>query len=358
MKRTVVKKNTVNRPSVVQRTTCWRRPIVVSGICLTIGLAISMAIGLPGTAQADKGDKNVVAISQRLQRGGKLLADKDFLEAEKEFLVALEMDPDNLNALRNLGVLLTFKQDYLQAADYLQRAIKTKTADAPTYYDLAVVYGKMNDTTKSLANYREAIVRDSANTEYRRNFGASLLNALRYSEAVEVLSESISLDPTDGEAYYYLGNSYAGLANAPEAIKSFQKSLEFGFDHAELRYHLGMILENIGDVWGAEEHLGIASGMAPGNLEIRQHLGVFFVRTSVYDQAVRMFKENLSRDSNFVSSRIGLGAAYAYQGHLDSALAELKRVRKSNPEKGQTMSEMIKTASDYRKQLDSASATK
>ena len=63
--------------------------------------------------------------------------------------------------------------------------------------------------------------------------GQSLYNIQRYLEAVESFDNAIKLNPNDGDAWYYKGNSqfYQGLYN--EAIFSYDKSISIS------RYPMG-----------------------------------------------------------------------------------------------------------------------
>ena len=43
--------------------------------------------------------------------------------SHSQFKAVLAADPNNLNALANLGVLLYFEQDYAEASPYLKKAV-------------------------------------------------------------------------------------------------------------------------------------------------------------------------------------------------------------------------------------------
>ncbi len=68
----------------------------------------------------------VTSVQQHLQRAHALLAERKPADAIPEFRAALATDPDNRDAVGNLGVLLYFAQDYAGAEPLLRRTVATQ----------------------------------------------------------------------------------------------------------------------------------------------------------------------------------------------------------------------------------------
>ncbi|MBI5427158.1 MAG: tetratricopeptide repeat protein [Nitrospinae bacterium] len=84
---------------------------------------------------------------------------------------AISADPDNVQALGNLGALLIDQGHYSRARPYLERALKADPDDALTYYNLAVVAektGKDKDKIPEwLKRYEDLQARKEKKKDYR-----------------------------------------------------------------------------------------------------------------------------------------------------------------------------------------------
>ncbi len=284
------------------------------------------------------------ALSNILRDAGDLLKAGKLNQAKGKYLLALSEDSLNQHALKNIGYILSLQKDYKNSLTYLLKAEKLGHADADIYNLLGIAQGVVGDTVGSLTSYSKAVNLASDNVSYVKNYGAALVTAGRFSDAIPVLDSASALDPADGELKFLLGNSYAGLSKPKESIKNFRSAMDLGFDTGDLRYHLGMVSEAIGDFWSAEEHYGFGISKDPKNLELRQRLAVLYLRTGVYDQARRLLKDNLSRDPKYINSRVALGACYASMGFPDSAKIELQNVRRVDKKKYEVMKNLVSGA--------------
>ncbi len=322
------------------------RPLITAFVIVVFAVNLSFA-------QASNDSLNL-----HLQRGGNDLRNENYEKAVISFQRALEIDSLNLNALRNLGFILALGGDHNNAIKLWERAERHGVADADVYSNLGVSYGELGQTEKSLDYFRFALELEQDNVEYMRNFATAALNAGIFEPAHIVMEAAIKLAPEDPEINYLLGNCHAGVGESVKAQRDYLKAIKLGYDKPELRFNYGMMLEAAGDMLGAEEQLGFASNRAPENLDYRQRLGVFYMKTGVYTQSVKKFHENLKRDSTYINSRIGLAIAFANLGNMDSAYAQLAWVKASQPERAGEMSNLIQQAVDSRKARDAAKGKK
>ena len=78
-------------------------------------------------------------------------------EAKKLYKQVIKIDPNNVQALNNLGVVYMKKKVYKWAIIRLNDALKIKPDYADAHYNLACVYAKTNDAENSLLRLKEAI---------------------------------------------------------------------------------------------------------------------------------------------------------------------------------------------------------
>ena len=75
---------------------------------------------------------------------------QDYINAEKYYLKALDLEPDFVLALRGLGRTYVAMNKLLQAAATLEKAIKSAPHSADLYLDLGNAYHMTGDTQKAL----------------------------------------------------------------------------------------------------------------------------------------------------------------------------------------------------------------
>ncbi len=102
------------------------------------------------------------------KRGEDYHCEGKFVEAEANFLKALELEPDNLIYNINYGNNLQWQGDYEKAIVYQSRAIEIKPDYPEAYYCLGVTYAEMGDDENAKVNYEEAARLDPCNEHYTK----------------------------------------------------------------------------------------------------------------------------------------------------------------------------------------------
>ena len=81
----------------------------------------------------------------------------DLREAKELYKKVIKMDPQNVQALNNLGVVYMKQKVYKWATIRLNDALKIKPDYADAHYNLACVYAKTNDTQNSIHRLKDAV---------------------------------------------------------------------------------------------------------------------------------------------------------------------------------------------------------
>ena len=151
----------------------------------------------------------------------------DDKSAEKYFLAALAIKPDDLYSLKGLGQLAYLKGDYNNALHYYQRALKISPADAEilnrtgkTYYNLGLLSSKQGKFHEALDNYKMAI----------------------------------SMNPQDGNAYKSLADLLFSQGDMIQALKNYSEALRITPDDATTHYNIGVILYRQKKIKAAQDH--------------------------------------------------------------------------------------------------------
>jgi len=92
-------------------------------------------------------------------------------------------------------------------------------------------------------------------------------------QAIHHLSEAIAVSPDYVDAYLALGRVYQERRETQQALKTYQKAINFGSGDYRPYYHAGVVLKDNKDYMAAEAMLRRASQLAPNEVSVYRMLG-------------------------------------------------------------------------------------
>jgi tetratricopeptide (TPR) repeat protein len=119
----------------------------------------------------------------------------------------IEKNPNNFDAISQLGSMYMDAGKYPQAIEYFERALRVKD-DPQVRTDLGICYRNMGDTARSLNAFREVVQRHPEQWQAMFNEVILLAETHRVDEARAVLAKLEKLRPGDPDVQR-LGQSLA-----------------------------------------------------------------------------------------------------------------------------------------------------
>lgn len=165
------------------------------------------AFGTAGIVQADSARPLLNEAFARLQVGEK----EDAIPVLDAYVE--RADPPSKKAYKLLGQLYLGENDK-RAADLLDRATRLYPADQELQALRLNAYNRAGDADQALEAYRKQIEKAPNSAAYRYNYGALLLEAERYADAVAQLDSAVALRPSHVGSQYNLGAAYVNAALA------------------------------------------------------------------------------------------------------------------------------------------------
>ncbi|MFO0574918.1 MAG: metallopeptidase family protein [Polyangia bacterium] len=190
---------------------------------------------------------------------------------------ALRIDPRAVEALHNRGLALQALGQLEAARDAFTRALAIDPDDAETLAGAADLYvnhlpasAEYSAIGVEYARRGEQRLRAVRNREGRKPLlgrlmlleGQGLIDLGRAREALGRLDASIATSDTV-QARYERALALFDLCRFADAKRGFQDVLERDADDAWAHYHLGLVLEQLGQPAAAETELGTARRLAP-----------------------------------------------------------------------------------------------
>ncbi len=130
-------------------------------------------------------------------------------EAVGYFQRALELNPDHLIALNNLGNAYRELQQWDKARETLEHAIAVGPEDAEANYNLGMVYAQAGDNSRAEQLLKKALQYRPDYPEALNNLGILYVRTQRVDDAVSLFQQCMKIAPEFDKAYLSLARVYA-----------------------------------------------------------------------------------------------------------------------------------------------------
>jgi tetratricopeptide (TPR) repeat protein len=274
----------------------------------------------------------------RLVLGETLLLAGRAGEAEEQFRLVLEKEPENPRALLGLGRVAINRGDPASAKDFLRRSAGVNSRVRITHALLAQVFHQLGepsraDQERALAAklpektiwpdpYRVGTLREvrgEAASVYR---ATALEEQGRGQEAVELLQEALRRHPQSARARRALGRAYFLTKQYAAADRAYREAVRLKPDSLESQFEWGVVLEQRGDFRAAAECLRQALRMQPHYGEAHYHLGRCFEMLGDEAGALAAYRGAVRYQPDLAAGHQALGALLALK-HRDAEAQEI-----------------------------------
>ncbi len=144
---------------------------------------------------------------------------QNLVRAEERFQQAIVLDESLPIAHAGLGFLKMFQKQYAQATVEIERTLALDPNSAQGYTNLAYVLMVVGRTEEAVEAAKKAVRLDpnSKQVQPLKALGEAYYHAGRYEEAIPVLKQVLTYNPTHWLAYFGLAISYSELGREEEA---------------------------------------------------------------------------------------------------------------------------------------------
>lgn len=146
---------------------------------------------------------------------------------EESFKKAIELDPENVRAYRQLAWLYKGQGRFSEFEESFKKAIELNPKNGMGYAELARFYKEQGRFSESEKSFKKAIELDSENDMAYTQLAWFYKEQGRFSEPEESFKKAIELNPEDGRLYAELAWLYREQGRFSESEKLFKKAIEF-----------------------------------------------------------------------------------------------------------------------------------
>jgi Flp pilus assembly protein TadD len=175
------------------------------------------------------------------RNGAAAFSSSNFEAARAAFEQAVAKDPNDADAMNNLGQTLVRLGKVSEAIGRFERAIALAPDKSAFHFNLAHAAGQLGQWDRAIAEYREAskLFPDDYATQY--NLGMALHQKGDERGAITEFQKAISLAPGEPSFHLSLGMSLERVGRIADAVKEYKTYLEMepsAPDAAKLKAHV------------------------------------------------------------------------------------------------------------------------
>jgi Flp pilus assembly protein TadD len=142
---------------------------------------------------------------------------KDYAGARKAYQRVLDLVPDNVLGLVNLGVVEFSSGNTAKAGELLRKAVSIRLENPAAWLTLGIIYMDNEQFDAALAALSQAVLQDPRNARARNYLGVVIGRKGWIDGAQSELRRAVELDPSYSDAHYNLAVFY--LEEKPPAIE-------------------------------------------------------------------------------------------------------------------------------------------
>jgi len=255
-----------------------------------------------------------------------LATDRNDLEAAiKDFKEALRRDPTHYDAWQGLGLAFIRLKRWPEAVDTLGELAQRQPESVDAAYLHALALFNSGNIPDAEREVRRALRLNAGAAEAHTLLGVMLASrGNATSEANEVLSQAIALNPKSFDAHFYLGRVLYAIKDYAGAAKELRAASALDARHAEARFFLGTALEALGESEAAmteyQELVKLDSQSAVGQLGF----GALLVKQGKTEDAIAALKRAIALDPKNFEAYWALGRAFALASNFSEAAGALR----------------------------------
>jgi tetratricopeptide (TPR) repeat protein len=280
--------------------------------------------------------------------------------AIEKYGTALSLNPDNAEAHRLVGTLLSRANKLDEAMGHFQAAARLEPRDPVARFNLGVALSERGDYAKAIVHLEEAarnlpvgssrqsgLVDAKVEPEALHfNLGNAYEKVGSVTKAEYHYREASRLAPDYAQAHNNLGLLLLNSGRIPEAKQRFLTALRLS-DSPEAHHNLGVLLLNSQQIAEAEGHFLEALRLRPEFGRAHNSLGIVRMRQNRRAEALSCFQKAVQYDANDWMAHYNLANTYLAAGDREKAVPELRETLRLNPaceSAQQTLAKLLKGA--------------
>ena len=241
--------------------------------------------------------------------------ENNYVEAEKNYLKAVDIDQDLLDAKLNLAILY-LKIKNLNRSEFFFNQILDKTKNFLVFYNFGLLQAEKKDYNKAISYFEKSYTLNNNFLPAQHHLAMTYTEIKDYNLAVatyeKLLKTNDVKDINLGVIYNNLGNVYSSLKKFDLAYNYLLKALRYSIDKSRIYNNLGYLCYQIGDLEKSilyfkkateknDENLNYHSRLIATSLYSFNHKNLYSNYINKFNLTLEKLKFNSSQNNNSFS---------------------------------------------------------
>lgn len=266
-----------------------------------------------------------------LQRGNEFVAQENFEKARLEYKNVLQIDPKQVDALYQLGLLEEQAQNWRAAAGNFQRVIEIDAKNVEARVHLGKLYLLSGMSDKALELAEEALRLDPKSSDVLTLKAGILAKQQKTDEAIAVVQQVLQLSPGHADATILLAGLHRIQGHPTEALELLRQGIDHNPKHLGLKFVLAEALGDQGKIGEGAQLLRDVIALKPDVLSYRLRLAAYLEAGKDYPEAEIALRDAVAHDDDQAQARLAL-VNFVHAHHSPEAAAkQLQEFIKQSP---------------------------
>jgi tetratricopeptide (TPR) repeat protein len=286
---------------------------------------------------------HLLILAEQKRRAGFLGDAEDFSRR------AVESQPENAEAIHNLGLVAHQSGKSHEAIAHLRRAIALAPDHALYHANLGEMCRLAGLTDEAISEGRRAVEINPNYPGALSNLGIALFDQNRFEDALVHLDRAVVLQPDFAKAHSNRGNALLRLRRFAEAEPSYRRAVKLEADFADGWNNLGTCLRELKRGDEAEIAYRQALALKPHDPEILDNLALALKDLERLNEAAACIRRALAIEARDPKLHVHAGAILIEQHKADEAGAAVARALALNPDDYDALNLMGRVAFEHEK---------
>ena len=260
-------------------------------------------------------------VRAHLESGLRAVAQGDIHAGAHAFELALQLAPEDPDALKLMGTALLQLEHLEGAADCLQRAVRKLRDDPSVYGNLAQACFGLGRYEQAQDAYRKASRLDPRAAHFQLGIANSMAMQGKFNDAEQLLRKQAGRFPNDAFVWHNLGNVLRDLGRPADAADCYRKALVLDPQLIDARNNLGGVMHTQLQYENAEREFRACIAAAPDYALARCNLASVMIDLGRFSEAEAECRAVIRLAPDLRIAHTFLAAALGHQQRHREALA-------------------------------------
>ena len=196
---------------------------------------------------------------------------EDYAQAEKYLSIALQKDPNDIEATYTMGRNYLDMEEYNKAVPYYSKAVKLDATKNMWMYELGLLYYNLNDYKNALASFENAEAHGyNRSNDFMENLGYAAIYSGQYDKGEKLLLDIWKRKPGNKDVLRDIAGILYQQKQYDRSLSYCQKLIEIDVKDGKALYQAGLCFQKKGEKDRGQQMCDKAIAMDPSLENLRR----------------------------------------------------------------------------------------